>query len=322
MDFVYAFTVFALVMCLTFEGCGFQASAQLAPKGSAFIETKKEEFANNLKNCVAIQSLDTCLGKILEDLRLLMPTGIPELDLRPTEPLKIENIQFKTRPGIGVQIDSEFSNVIVRHLSNFVTNRISADLDQRTLFISLTVPIVQIRGNYRVDGNVFVFQISGNGPFMATLSGVTGVGSAAIEPVGPPGNKKLSIKRTNIDFDIASAQVQLDNLFDGRAPAVAKTVNDFINQNSGLIINEVKPQIREQVTGLVQSVMNDAFSQLPADDFLEKLPIELRSVPLPRANVPIPSGRPIGGPIVPILPHGASSRSRSRRRMRKFASRH
>ena len=111
MDFVYAFTVFALVMCLTFEGCGFQASAQLAPKGSAFINSKKEEFANNLKNCVAKQTLDTCLGKILEDLRLLMPTGIPELDLRPTEPLKIENIQFKTRPGIGVQIDSEFSNV-------------------------------------------------------------------------------------------------------------------------------------------------------------------------------------------------------------------
>jgi hypothetical protein len=39
-----------------------------------------------------------------------------------------------------------------------------------------------------------------------------------------------------------------------------------------LIINEVKPQIREEVTKLVESVMNDAFSKLPADDFLEKLP--------------------------------------------------
>ena len=133
--------------------------------------------------------------------------------------------------------------------------------------------MVKIRGNYKVEGNVFVFQISGNGPFQATLNGVTGVGSAAIDPVGPPGNQKLSIKRTNIDFDIASAHVQLDNLFDGRAPAVAKTVNDFINQNSGLIINEVKPQIREQVTTLVESVMNDAFSKLPADDFLDQLPI-------------------------------------------------
>ena len=139
--------------------------------------------------------------------------------------------------------------------------------------------MVKIRGNYKVEGNVFVFQISGNGPFQATLNGVTGVGSAAIDPVGPPGNQKLSIKRTNIDFDIASAHVQLDNLFDGRAPAVAKTVNDFINQNSGLIINEVKPQIREQVTTLVESVMNDAFSKLPADDFLDQLPI-LRSRPV------------------------------------------
>ena len=78
---------------------------------SVVISTKKEEFANNLSRCVATQTLDTCLAKILEDLRSLMPTGIPELGLRPTEPLQIENIKFKTRPGIGVQIDSEFSNV-------------------------------------------------------------------------------------------------------------------------------------------------------------------------------------------------------------------
>lgn len=105
------------------------------------------------------------------------------------------------------------------------------------------------------------------------------MGSAAIDPVGPPGAQKLSIKRTNIDFDIASAHVQMENLFDGRAPAVAKTVNDFINQNSGLIINEVKPQIREQVTVLVESVMNDAFSKLHADEFLNQLPLP-RSRPL------------------------------------------
>jgi len=304
MDLAYAVTVLALVMCLTFDGCGYSALAQEHSSiEGVVISAKKEEFANNLRICVATQTLDTCLAKILEDLRSLMPTGIPELNLRPTEPLKIENIQFKTRPGIGVQIDSEFSNVIVRHLSNFITNRISADLEKRTLFISMTVPIVKIRGNYRVDGNVFVFQISGNGPFQATLSGVTGVGSAAIEPVGPPGNKVLSIKRTNIDFDIASAQVQLDNLFDGRAPAVAKTVNDFINQNSGLIINEVKPQIRDQVTNLVQSVMNDAFSQLPADDFLELLPI-------PRSNTGAVPRPPV------ILSPG--SNIRSSRRMRQF----
>lgn len=29
--------------------------------------------------------------------------------------------------------------------------------------------MVAIRGNYRVDGNVFVFQISGNGPFQVRV---------------------------------------------------------------------------------------------------------------------------------------------------------
>jgi hypothetical protein len=82
----------------------------------------------------------------------------------------------------------------------------------------------------------------------------------------------LSILNTNIDFDIRGANVRLENLFDGKLPALADTVNEFINKNSQLIINEVKPQIREEVTRLVESVMNDAFSKLPADDFLEKLP--------------------------------------------------
>ena len=97
----------AFVMCLSFEGCGLVASKAQ----ETIVNGKKEEFANNLKKCVILQPIDTCLGQTLEDLRSLMPVGIPELGLMPTEPLQIENIQFKTRPGIGVQIESEFSNV-------------------------------------------------------------------------------------------------------------------------------------------------------------------------------------------------------------------
>ena len=73
--------------------------------------SKKEEFANNLLQCVASQPIDLCLRNTLEDLRSLMPTGIPELNLRSSEPLQIDNIKFKTRPGLGVDIESEFSNV-------------------------------------------------------------------------------------------------------------------------------------------------------------------------------------------------------------------
>ena len=73
---------------------------------------QKDQFANNLKSCVASNpDINVCLLKTLEDLRSLMPVGIPELNLRPTEPFQINNLKFKTRPGLGISIDSTFTDV-------------------------------------------------------------------------------------------------------------------------------------------------------------------------------------------------------------------
>jgi hypothetical protein len=77
-----------------------------------FVFSQKDQFANNLKSCVAHDpDINVCLLKTLEDLRSLMPIGIPELNLRPTEPFKINNLKFKTRPGLGISIDSTFTDV-------------------------------------------------------------------------------------------------------------------------------------------------------------------------------------------------------------------
>jgi len=74
--------------------------------------SQKDQFANNLKSCVENPpELDACLVKTLEDLRSLMPVGIPELNLKPTEPFQINNLKFKTRPGLGISIDSTFTDV-------------------------------------------------------------------------------------------------------------------------------------------------------------------------------------------------------------------
>ena len=77
-----------------------------------FAQAQKNQFASNLKNCVEIDTnLDSCLAKTPEDLRSLMPVGVPELNLKPTEPLQIKNLKFKTKPGLGVNIDSTFTDV-------------------------------------------------------------------------------------------------------------------------------------------------------------------------------------------------------------------
>ena len=76
----------------------------------------KSEFAENLLQCTHTKHINDCLHETLEDLRSFMRVGIPELELLPSEPFKVDRIHFKTKSigafGVsGVQVESTFSNV-------------------------------------------------------------------------------------------------------------------------------------------------------------------------------------------------------------------
>lgn len=47
-----------------------------------------------------------------------------------------------------------------------------------------------------------------------------------------------------------------------------ETVNNFLNENSQEVFNEVKPEMAKQVGELVIKVMNDALGALPAEKFI------------------------------------------------------
>ena len=163
--------------------------------------------------------------------------------------------------------------MIVEGLSNFETRELNANLVRRQLSITLAVPEIRIRGFYQVNGRVLLMNINGNGPFTCMLKNVVGSGFARIVPVTDvqSGNRSLTIQDTKLDFEIGSLRVNLENLFNNELPALSVTVNKFLNDQSQVIINEVKPQIKLEVTQLVESVMNEAFSKLPVEEFLSQL---------------------------------------------------
>lgn len=68
------------------------------------------QFAENLSQCTAKSPIDVCLRSTLEELRALMPIGIPELGLRKTEPFIIRGLEFRHGEG-PVVVTSRFRNV-------------------------------------------------------------------------------------------------------------------------------------------------------------------------------------------------------------------
>ena len=84
----------------------------------------KSEFAENLLQCTNQKHINDCLHETLEDLRSFMRVGIPDLELMPSEPFKINRLHFKTKSigafGVsGVQVESTFSNVSMHIFSIF-----------------------------------------------------------------------------------------------------------------------------------------------------------------------------------------------------------
>jgi len=235
------------------------------------------DFAGNLASCAAGSTLNFCLKQTLEDLRPLMKTGIPQLRIPPTEPMNVDTIAFQQGQP-PVVVSATFNNVIVKGLSTFVTNYIEADPNSQTLRIGLTVPQMDIQGFYQINGEVFILPLEGSGTFTTKMSDITAVGASSILPVtGPNGKTILKVDNTNIDFDIGKVNIHMDNLFNGDNQLLADTVNKFLNDHGQEVLAEVKPEISRQLTNLVTRVMNDAFSELPADQLINNLGRSARS---------------------------------------------
>ena len=104
----------SLLLLLAAQCLGIPQGAAQTTAGS------RPEFADNLSKCVAAErDIDECLGETLEELRGHMHVGIPELNLRKTEPLEIPYLEFNTVQG-AVRVNSEFSNVRCSHCTQHV----------------------------------------------------------------------------------------------------------------------------------------------------------------------------------------------------------
>ena len=64
------------------------------------------------RDAVTNESVNTCLKKSLEELRKYMSTGIDSLDLEPTDPLMIDNLEV-SRESPLFSIETKLDNVSI-----------------------------------------------------------------------------------------------------------------------------------------------------------------------------------------------------------------
>lgn len=79
----------------------------------------------------------------------------------------------------------------------------------------------------------------------------------------------LQVKDSTLKLDIKDAKVHFANLFNGNA-VLSQTTNDFLNDNSKDIVNEIKPAIESVIGMLIDDLINKLFKTIPYDKLFPK----------------------------------------------------
>uniref|UniRef100_A0AAU6SHN7 Protein takeout-like protein n=1 Tax=Maconellicoccus hirsutus TaxID=177089 RepID=A0AAU6SHN7_MACHI len=255
-----------LIYCL-FLYFGFYLFAVEAAANDAMIKKHSEipllkEAPVWLKPCRRKDpKLNECIRDTFQNMFPWLAKGIPEIGTQPMEPLRIEKVAIAKGQG-GVTLQGSFNNLIVHGPSNTTALYTRMDIKRGKLDIGLFIPLIKVEAKYDLKGNILLLPLVGVGDAKLYLKNVTTHVQTRVHFPKIKDEEVMVASSMKVEFSLALMRVQLSNLFNGNQ-VLGRTVNTFLNENSVEVVNELKENIGESLSGVFKKIMNDAFSHIP-----------------------------------------------------------
>lgn len=149
------------------------------------------------------------------------------------------------------------------------------------------IPQVRMIAKYKIDGKVLILPITGSGKSNLTLgdynlallkiimkikkSNFTDNVDIKIKflpnIIEKNGKQYLQIpsNKFKLVFETSRLYLQLENLFNGNK-ALGDNMNLFLNENWQIILEELKPAVRQTLAQILSGIINAVFDKLPYND--------------------------------------------------------
>nr|CAI5823294.1 unnamed protein product [Callosobruchus analis] len=145
----------------------------------------------------------------------------------------------------------------------------SLDWEKKTLEYETTIPQIQQKANYDLNGKVMVLPVYGTGDSVITLKDVTMEHIIQFKEQTKGGKKHLIVDTYILKLEIKGANYDFRNLFNGDQ-ALAKNILTVINDNWNEIFSDVKSGIENAYGEVCKIIANGLFSKVPYNEiFLE-----------------------------------------------------
>jgi len=233
------------------------------------IEQIKAELKQCASNSATDDQINVCLKNLAQRIKPYLTTGVPSLNIPQADPLLIDRLSFELKNAL-IDVNVEFTDNKVSGLSEHELIYIKANKEAKTIAMKMFLPNSKAVGKYVITGKVAVLQLEAEEPAGYTTeftnTTVEGIAKLAIKNIG--GVQRLVIEEDpDITIGLGDLNIKLDNLFGGKAPALAKTVDKFLNQNTDKFIDDFQDAITTSVSGFLTSFYNSAVANIDISVF-------------------------------------------------------
>jgi len=228
-----------------------------------------------MMNCIdSGKDTNTCASETLENFKLTMDTGIPELDMPPLDPIHIDLIDFKF-----FNMTIEFVDIYMKGFKTFKLEKSTVDRSGRTWNIELSIPKVEAKGTYRMSGtippNLDLGFSTGDERFSADKVYIT-----ASVKLGEKGDK-IDVKDLSLALKLSDIHIEMECLFpkNGRCcpkkylkscnSVLAKTVHRFINKDGKNFVDRFQPEISKQIRKILLGYFKKAIANAESRYFID-----------------------------------------------------
>ena len=159
-----------------------------------------------------------------------------------------------------------FKDFYCQGLSNHELLSINADKNAKTIEMTMFIPASTSVGKYVIEGKVAVLELEPYAPadYVTEFTNTTVSGKAQLSIRD---NKIVIDQDPDISIDVGGLNIKMDNLFNGQADQLAKTVDKFLNQNTDKFIKDFQPAIAKSVSGFLKSFYNSAVRNIDVSVF-------------------------------------------------------
>lgn len=217
-----------------------------------------------------MQGDNICIKDAINEIVRIGQKGIPSLNLISLDPLHVDFINIIQGQGGNspVNIVLNFMNIDLFGLDQINVSKVSGfDADPTTSKFEMhaVIPRITIAGNYKMNGNMLVLPIEGNGKCNITIDNSATFFKFTPKIVTKNGKDYLQADKLKFSIDPTKVFVYFENLFNGDE-ILGKSMNNFMNEHWKDIFTEIKPVVDDTCAKVIKNIVNNVFAKFPYND--------------------------------------------------------